>query len=70
MKAGNGEYIFSDFTADGYAAKQLAEAFVTGGAAATNRNKFYRCYYAPGLVSSEAPAKFWQAVHLETAAGE
>jgi len=64
------EYVFSDFTGDGYEAKRLAKAFFTGGAAATNRNKFYRCYYAPGLVSSEDPAKFWQAVHLETMVGK
>jgi len=61
------EYDFSDFTRDGYKARTLAGAFFTGAAAATNRNQFYRCYYAPGLVSPEDPAKFWQAAHLETA---
>jgi len=64
------EYVFSDFTGDGYEAKTLAKAFFTGGTAATNQNKFYRCHYAPGLVSSEDPAKFWQAVHLESTAGK
>ena len=64
------EYIFSDFTGNGYGAKSLAGAFFTGGAAATNRNKFYRHYYAPGLVSPEDPAKFWQAAHLETRPGK